>query len=70
MKLREIIKLNQKEITTGRIFIAYEPGKQTRYNKDGYLIDIKDLTKKQLNMEFSERQWWIEDGDLCLDEYK
>ena len=62
--LNTLIKENKKYITTNKVFYAYSSVSSN--GDDGYLVDINELTDEQLNKRYSEIQWWIEDGDLCL----
>lgn len=61
--LRTLLKDYEYFLTTGCVFYAYE----TQVNGvDGYSVKIKDLTEEELKKRYLERDWWIEDGDLCV----
>ena len=61
--LKTIIKETEYLITTGCVFYCYE---RQINGVDGYQVKIEDLTDEQLNQRYAERDWWVEDGDLCL----
>lgn len=62
--LKTLIKENKKYITTNNVFFAYS--QKASNGDDGYFVSINELTDEQLNKRYLEREWWIEDGDLCL----
>lgn len=61
--LKTLIKEHKHLITTDCVFYGYS---YPIRGKDGYQVKIEDLTEEQLNKRYSNRDWLIEDGDLCI----
>lgn len=61
--LKTLIKEHNHLITSSQVFYAYE---YPINGWDGCLIKIEELTEEQLNKRYSDKDWFIEDGDLCI----
>ena len=78
MKLLKLIesKIGDSRWKSGKVFICYSTDRILRMRArgediaDGELFDIKDIDDDTLMTEVKPNQWWIEDGDLCVDFYR